>query len=81
MRDLDDEAQVGANHQGARFAVALLDLRRQLNFLLRGEERDLPDLAQINFDSGIAIFGGHKTFHDVLWGACLTSGQRSVPRT
>ena len=83
MRDLYDQTQIRANHQRARFAVAPLDLRRQGNLLLRRQERDLPDLAQINFNSGIAIFSGHITFHEWVWGVESTNSRQfhvPVPR-
>ncbi len=60
MRDLDDQAQVGADHQRARFLVALLDAGGQGDFVLRCEERDLADLPQVNFNSGIAVFDAHN---------------------
>ena len=63
VRDLHHETQVGANHQGARFVVAFLDFGGELDLLLGGEQRDLPDLAQINLYSSIAIFSSHITFH------------------
>src|ERR1700692_682590 len=64
MRDLDHQAQIGPDHQGARFAIALLDFRGQLDLLVRSQKRDLPDLTQVNLNSGIAIFSSHITlFH------------------
>ena len=63
VRDLDHQAQVGADHEGARFAIALLDLGGQLDLLVGSKERDLPDLAQVNLYSSIAIFSSHITFH------------------
>jgi hypothetical protein len=63
VRDLDDQAQVRTNHERARFAVALLDLRGELDLLIGRQERDLPDLAEINLYSSVAIFGSHKTSH------------------
>jgi len=46
MRDFDDQAQVGPNHQRSRFAIALFNLSGQLDLLIRRQQRDLPDLAQ-----------------------------------
>src|SRR4029077_16012779 len=69
MRDLDDQTQVGPDHQSARLAVTLFDLSGQLNLLLRSQERDLPDLAQVNLNSCIAIFSSHITlFHPSFGG-------------
>ena len=64
VRDLDHEPQVGADHQGARLAVALLDFRGQLDLLVGSQKRDLPDLTQVNLYSSIRIFGSHITFHE-----------------
>ena len=61
MRNLDHESQVGANHERARLSIAFFDLGGELDLLLRGQKRDLPDLSQVNLYSGIAIFGGHIT--------------------
>src|SRR4029453_2423438 len=64
MRDLDDQTQVGPDHQRARLAVAFLNLSGPLNLLLRSQKRDLPDLAQRTLISCIAIFSSHITlFH------------------
>ena len=64
VRDLDHEPQVRANHQGARLAVAFLDLRGEFDLLVGSQKRDLPDLAQVNLYSSIAIFSSHITFHE-----------------
>src|SRR4029077_17552228 len=67
--DLDHQTQVGPDHQGARLAVTLFDLSGQLNLLVRSQKRDLPDLAQVNLNSCIAIFSSHITlFHRSLRG-------------
>src|SRR5213080_2642466 len=64
MRDLDHQAQIGPDHQGARFPIALLDLCGQIDLLVWSQKRDLPDLTQVNLNSGIAIFSSHITlFH------------------
>src|SRR3989440_1516891 len=63
VRDLDHEPQIGPDHEGAGLAVALLDLGSQLDLLVGSKERDLPDLAQVNLYSSIAIFSSHITFH------------------
>jgi hypothetical protein len=63
VRNFDHQPQVGSDHEGARFAIALLDLGSQLDLLVGSKERDLPDLAQVNFYSSIAIFSSHITFH------------------
>src|SRR5712671_7313987 len=77
MRDLDDQTQVGPDHQRARLAVALLDLSGQLDLLLRSQKRDLPDLAQVNLNSCIAIFSSHITlFHRSLGGIGSTTSLR-----
>src|SRR5450432_2473170 len=65
VRDFDDETQVRANNQSARFFVAFLDFRGELDLLQRREERDLTDLAQINLYSSIAIFSGHISSHEL----------------
>src|SRR5215831_13926159 len=76
MRDLDDQTQIGPDHQGARFAIALLNLSGQLDLLLRSQKRDLPDLAQVNLYSCIAIFSSHITlFHRSLEGIGSTTSR------
>src|SRR5213082_3741785 len=62
VRDLNDQTQIRTNHQGASFLVAALNFSGELNLLLWSEQRNLPDLAQVNFYSSIAIFSSHKTF-------------------
>jgi hypothetical protein len=64
MRNLYDQTQIRADHQRSRFFVALFDLGGEFDLLLGSEKRDLPDLAQVNLYSGIAIFSGHKAFHE-----------------
>ena len=64
VRDLHDEPQVRANHEGARLAVALFDFRGELDLLVGREQRDLPDFPQVNLNSSIAIFSSHITFHE-----------------
>ncbi len=56
-RDFDHEPQVGLDHLLAGFFVAFLDARRKLDFLLRRQEFDLPDFAQIKFDRRVAVVG------------------------
>ena len=56
--DLYHEPQVGLDHLLAGFLVALLDLGREFDFLLRREQLHLADLAQIQFDGGIAVVAG-----------------------
>ena len=74
--DLDDQTQVGPDHQSARLAIALFDLGGQLDFLLRSQKRDLPDLAQVNLNSCIAIFSSHITlFHRSLGGIGSTTSR------
>src|SRR5437016_13727471 len=69
MRDLDDQAQVRTNHQRPRFAITFFNFRCQLDLLLRSQEGDLPDLAQVNLNSGIAILSSHITlFHQSFGG-------------
>src|SRR2546428_10375072 len=76
MRDLDHQAQIRPDHQGARFAIALLNLRGQLDLLLRSQQRDLPDLAQVNLNSGIAIFSSRITlFHPTFSGFGSTTSR------
>ena len=53
--DLDHQAQVGLDHLLARFLVALLDARGQFDLLLRREQLDLPDLAQVELDGRVAV--------------------------
>src|SRR5262249_55692773 len=61
------QPQVGASHKSTGLAIGLFDPSGELNLLLRGQERDLPDLAQVNLNSGIAIFSGHITsLHEKL---------------
>src|SRR4029077_21227051 len=61
VRDLHDQTQIRANHQGASFLVAALNFSGEVNLLLWSEQRDLPDLTQVNLYSSIAIFSCHKT--------------------
>src|SRR6266480_8084558 len=69
MRDFYHQAQIRSDHQGSRFAIALLDLRGQFDLLVRSQQWDLPNLAQVNLNSGIAIFSSHITlFHQILGG-------------
>src|SRR5262249_16948767 len=64
MGDLDDQTQVGSNHQGTRFAISLFNLSGQFDLLLRWQKRELSDLSQVNVYSWIAIFSSHITlFH------------------
>src|SRR5207248_2959192 len=74
MRDLDHQTQIRPDHQRARFAIALLNFSGQLDLLLRGQKRDLPDLTQVNLNSGIAIFSSHITlFHRSFGGIGSTT--------
>src|ERR1041385_2643985 len=74
MRDLDHQAQIGPDHKSACFAISLLDFSGQLDLLLWGQKRDLPDLAQVNLNSRIAIFSSHITlFHRSFGGLALTT--------
>src|SRR5438128_4935513 len=61
VRDLNDQAQIRTNHQGASFLVAALNFGGEFNLLVGSEQRDLPDLTQVNLYSSIAIFSCHKT--------------------
>src|ERR1039458_6783421 len=54
-RDFYDQAEVGLDHQLARFFVALFNARGQLDFLLRREQFHLPDFAQVKFDGRVAV--------------------------
>ena len=47
LRDRDDEAQVRLDHLGLGAHVAALDPLRQVDLLIRGEQRDAADLAQV----------------------------------
>jgi hypothetical protein len=77
VRDLDHQAQIRPDHQGSRLAIALFDLRGQFDLLLRSQKRDLPNLAQINLNSGIAIFSSHITlFHQILGGPESTTSRQ-----
>ena len=76
VRDLDHQAQVGPDHQGARFAIAFFYLSGQLDLLIRSQKRDLPDLAQVNLYSCIAIFSSHITlFHRSSEGIASTTSR------
>jgi len=68
VRNLHNQSQVGPDHERARLAIALLDLGSELDLLLRSQERDLPDLAQIDLYTTIAIFSGHITSLHECWG-------------
>ena len=50
--DVDDEAQVGAHHAVAGFAVAVLDAVGELLLFVRRQERRLIDFAQDRVSSG-----------------------------
>src|SRR5256712_2302477 len=50
LGDADDQAQVGLNEAALSFLVALLHALGQIDLLLRGEERDLPDLLEVHPD-------------------------------
>src|SRR6266566_5939999 len=54
VRDLHDQTQIRTNHQGTSFLVAALNFSGELNLLLWSEQRNLPDLAQVNFYSSFA---------------------------
>ena len=47
LRDRDDEAEVRLDHVLLRVHVAALDELRERDLLIGGQERDLPDLAQV----------------------------------
>ena len=63
MPDLYHEPQVRADHELPGLAIAFLDFRSQVDFLIRREQGNLPDLSQVNFYSSIAIFSSHITSH------------------
>ncbi len=50
VSDFDDEAEIGADHQGSGGFIALLDFGCEVDFLFNGEKGDEPDFAEINFD-------------------------------
>src|SRR2546428_242828 len=50
LGDADDQAQVGLDEAALRFLVALLHALGQVDLLLGGEERDLPDLLEVHPD-------------------------------
>src|SRR4029077_12864856 len=79
MRNFDDQTEVRSNHQCPGLAVALLNLGGKLDFLVRSQKRDLPDLTEVNLYAGIAIFSGHITFlHEIKLGAGPTSLRRQT---
>src|SRR5215468_7409441 len=78
MRDLDDQTQIGPDHQSARLAIPLLDLSGQLDLLLRSQQRDLPDLAQVNLYSCIAIFSSHITLFHLSFGGISSTPSRTL---
>ena len=45
--DRDDEAEIGLDHLGLRRHVTTLDALREVDLLVGGQERHLPDLAQV----------------------------------
>jgi hypothetical protein len=47
LRDRDDEAKVRLDHLRLRGHVAALDPLRQIDLLVGGQQRHLPDLAQV----------------------------------
>src|SRR5215471_4617120 len=78
MRDLDDQTQVGSDHQRARLAIPLFDLSRQLDLLLRSQQRDLTDFAQVNLYSCIAIFSSHITLFHLTFGGIRSTTSRTL---
>ena len=55
MGDFDHQAQIGLDHLFPRLLVAFSDARRQHNLLLRGQELDLADFAQVKLDRRLAV--------------------------
>jgi hypothetical protein len=47
LRDRDDEAKIGLGHLRLRAHVSALDPLRQIDLLVGGQQRNLPDLAQV----------------------------------
>ena len=54
--DVDDEAEVGADHAVAGLAVAVLDAVGQLLFFFRVEQRRFVDLAEVGFQRRLNRF-------------------------
>src|SRR5205807_8261655 len=77
VRDLHHQTQIGPDHQGSRLAVTLFDFRSQVDLLVGSQKRDLPDLPQVNLDSGIAVFSSHITlFHQIPGGYGSTTSRK-----
>jgi hypothetical protein len=53
MSDFNDQTEIGLDHKRSRFSVAFLNARGQINLLLRGQQRDLPDFPKVNFNARI----------------------------
>ena len=67
LRDADDEAEVRADELLARLGIALLHAVRELDLLLRGEERHVVDVAQVGLQRADA-------------GNVVTPRRRGAPR-
>ena len=58
VRNFDDDAQIGFDHLLARFFVAFFNAGCEFDFLLRREEFDLADFAEVKFDRRFAVVRG-----------------------
>ena len=58
MGNFHHQAQIGRDHLLAGLFVAALNLARQLDLLLGGQQGHLTDLAQIESDVGVWGFHG-----------------------
>src|SRR5271165_2633263 len=55
MSDLNDKPEVGFDHPRPSFLVALLNAGGKLDFLLRGQQRCLHDLSEVNLHARLRI--------------------------
>src|SRR4029453_18591887 len=65
-------------HKPLPFAIPFFNFSGQLDLLLPNQQRDLPDFAQVNLNSGIASLSSHITlFHQSFGGFKSTTPLQS----
>jgi hypothetical protein len=55
MSDLNDQSKVCLDHPHPSFLVAILNAGGKLDLLLRGQQRRLHDLSEVNLNARIRI--------------------------
>ena len=58
-RDFHHEPEVCTNHFGPGLLIAAFDPVSQLDFLLRGQQRNLSNLPKVKLKSRLVVFRGH----------------------